>query len=135
MACWSTVCAAGSLTTTTLLSIPQWVIVKDGLRAAQVNTRLTVVVSTNIWWSDSSRTLFTWTIDINTIYSISALLNTTSVCPDVFMWSVPIHVRDRHSINISIINSEISVVIVLTECVRKIILVSLYLSTHLGVLY
>ena len=56
------VCAARSLTTTTLLSISQWVIVEVWYRATQVNARLTVVVSTNIWWSDSSRVLFTWTI-------------------------------------------------------------------------
>ena len=55
-------CAAGNLTTTTLLSNPQWIIVEELCRAAQVNTRLTVVVSTNIWWNDRSSVLFTWTI-------------------------------------------------------------------------
>ena len=106
------VCAAGSLTTTTLLSIPQWVIVEDWFRAARVSTRFTVVVSTNIWWSDSSRSLFTWTI-IWTIKQCS-IKRTTSICPDMYMWSVSI--CDGHSINISIINSEISVYVIWTEC-------------------
>ena len=35
--------AAGSLTTTTLLSILQWVSVEEWFRTARVNTRLTVV--------------------------------------------------------------------------------------------
>ena len=56
------VCVTGSLTTTTLLSIPQWVIRVVLYRSAQVSTRLVVVVSTNVRWSDSRRVLFTWTI-------------------------------------------------------------------------
>ena len=48
------VCAAGSLTTTTLLSIPQWVTSNDRIpRTTYVNIRLTIVVSTNIWRSNS----------------------------------------------------------------------------------
>ena len=48
------VCAAGSLTTTTLLSIPQWVSEINKGDTASMTTRLTVVVSTNKWRSNGS---------------------------------------------------------------------------------
>ena len=73
------VCAAGSPTTTTLLSIPQWVSSKyciPFICTTDTNTRLTKVVSTNTWRSNACRVLLAWTIVIKVISS--NIVRTTS---------------------------------------------------------
>ena len=47
-------------------------------------------------------------------HRLVSVLKTSSICPDVFMWSVLL--CDGHSINISIINSEIIVYVIWIEC-------------------
>ena len=116
------VCAAGSLQTITLLSIPQD-IRKHNVGTANIISRLTVVVIANVGRNLVCASCVTWT----TVNTSLILFIPSCVCPYMVTWTA---MKYRQSIKVNLTNVGTSLNIWL-KCIGALLLISSHLSTHL----